>query len=87
MNEAEKEPWEMDDGVFRDEPDVVLTVYDLEERTVKFGGAVIDLCALDSVGTAHESSDRINSRAAAGASVATMERPMMRCRRRTSPRP
>ena len=45
MTGFENEPWEADENVLREEPDVVLPVYDLEERTAKFGEAVIDLCA------------------------------------------
>jgi four helix bundle protein len=48
-----KEPWEVPDprlfdagaSVVKEEPDSPSVTYDLEERTARFGEAVIDLCA------------------------------------------
>ena len=43
-NDEDKEPWELDGGVLREEPDVRVP-FDLEERTARFGEAIIDFCA------------------------------------------
>jgi len=40
----EKEPWDVDGSVLREEPDVRVP-YDLEERTALFGETIIDFCA------------------------------------------
>jgi four helix bundle protein len=44
MTNDEKEPWDVDDSVLREEPDVRVP-FDLEERTIRFGEAIIDFCA------------------------------------------
>lgn len=44
MKEEDTEPWDVDDAVLREEPDVPVP-YDLEERTALFGEAIIDFCA------------------------------------------
>jgi four helix bundle protein len=43
MTNDEKEPWDLDDGVLREEPDVRVP-FDLEERTALFGETIIDFC-------------------------------------------
>ena len=43
MEEDDKEPWQADGSVLREEPDVRVP-FDLEERTSLFGEAIIDFC-------------------------------------------
>jgi four helix bundle protein len=40
----EIDPWEVNDAVLREDPDVRVP-FDLEERTTRFGEAIIDFCA------------------------------------------
>jgi four helix bundle protein len=49
MTNGELEPWEDGEGTLHEEPEVPL-VYDLEERTARFGEAVIDFLKLVPVG-------------------------------------
>jgi four helix bundle protein len=44
------DPWDLAADVLREEAEVPVRIYDLEERTAKFGEAVIDLCALIPLG-------------------------------------